>query len=93
MDKLAELREKLEQIRSGGGQKTVDKQHQSGKLTARERILKLLDQGSFVKTSVDLKDKTEIKYSRIEKEEEFTEGNFVNIYWNPERAVAIKSKS
>ena len=48
MDKLAELREKLEQIRSGGGQKTVDKQHQSGKLTARERILKLLDQGSFV---------------------------------------------
>jgi spermidine/putrescine transport system ATP-binding protein len=49
--------------------------------------------GTFVKTSVDLKDKTEIKYSRIEKEEEFTEGNFVNIYWNPERAVAIKSKS
>jgi methylmalonyl-CoA decarboxylase alpha subunit len=48
MDKLAELREKLEQIRSGGGQKTVDKQHQSGKLTARERILKLLDQESFV---------------------------------------------
>jgi methylmalonyl-CoA decarboxylase alpha subunit len=48
MDKLAELREKLEQIRSGGGQKTVDKQHQSGKLTARERIIKLLDQGSFV---------------------------------------------
>lgn len=29
MDKLAELREKLEQIRSGGGQKTVDKQHQN----------------------------------------------------------------
>lgn len=49
--------------------------------------------GTFVKTSVDLKDKTEIKYSRIEKEEEFTEGDFVNIYWNPERAVAIKANS
>ncbi|HHY99619.1 MAG TPA: carboxyl transferase domain-containing protein [Sedimentibacter sp.] len=48
MDKLAELREKSDQARAGGGQKAIDKQHESGKLTARERILKLLDQGSFV---------------------------------------------
>jgi acetyl-CoA carboxylase carboxyltransferase component len=47
MDKLAELREKQEQIKLGGGQKAIDKQHEGGKLTARERILKLLDQGSF----------------------------------------------
>jgi spermidine/putrescine transport system ATP-binding protein len=59
----------------------------------RGKIKDNIYMGTFVKTSVDLKDKTEIKYSRIEKEEEFTEGNFVNIYWNPERAVAIKSKS
>ncbi|HHZ02360.1 MAG TPA: methylmalonyl-CoA carboxyltransferase [Tissierellia bacterium] len=47
-DKIAELRELKEKIKLGGGQKAVDKQHEKGKLTARERILKLLDQGSFV---------------------------------------------
>jgi len=47
-DKITELRERKEKIKLGGGQKAVDKQHEQGKLTARERILKLLDQGSFV---------------------------------------------
>ena len=46
-DKLMELREKLEQVKLGGGQKAIDKQHESGKFTARERIIKLLDEGSF----------------------------------------------
>ncbi len=32
----------------GGGEDRVKKQHESGKLTARERIEKLLDEGSFV---------------------------------------------
>ncbi|WP_428266876.1 acyl-CoA carboxylase subunit beta [Haliangium sp.] len=32
----------------GGGQARIDKQHQAGKLTARERIDALLDEGSFV---------------------------------------------
>lgn len=32
----------------GGGQTKIDKQHQSGKLTARERIEILLDKGTFV---------------------------------------------
>lgn len=48
--------------------------------------------GTVVKTSVDMKDNTEIKYSRFEKEMDFKEGDSVNIYWNPERAVAIKAK-
>jgi len=47
-DKLMELREKQAQVKRGGGQKAIDKQHDSGKFTARERILKLLDEGSFV---------------------------------------------
>ena len=47
-DKLAELRELNEKISLGGGEKAIEKQHASGKLTARERILKLLDEGSFV---------------------------------------------
>ena len=47
-EKLIELREKSEKIKLGGGQNAIQKQHDSGKLTARERILKLLDEGSFV---------------------------------------------
>ncbi|MEM7495950.1 MAG: acyl-CoA carboxylase subunit beta [Myxococcota bacterium] len=34
--------------RDGGGQQRIDKQHQAGKLTARERIELLADSGSFV---------------------------------------------
>ena len=48
--------------------------------------------GTFVKTSVDLKDNTEIKYFSFEKDDNFKEGDSVNIYWNPEKAVAIKAK-
>jgi methylmalonyl-CoA decarboxylase subunit alpha len=47
-EKLIELREKSEKIQLGGGQKAIQKQHDSGKLTARERILMLLDESSFV---------------------------------------------
>ena len=36
------------QAELGGGQARIDKQHQAGKLTARERIALLLDPGSFV---------------------------------------------
>src|SRR5574337_1826909 len=46
-DKLEELRRQREAALQGGGQERVDRHHQSGKLTARERIDLLLDQGSF----------------------------------------------
>jgi len=42
------LKEKQAKIELGGGQKRIDKQHASGKLTARERVERLLDPGSFV---------------------------------------------
>src|SRR5260370_2911754 len=44
-DKLAALEVQAE---LGGGQERIDKQHQDGKLTARERIELLLDPGSFI---------------------------------------------
>ncbi len=46
-DILAELEERRENARLGGGQKRIDAQHARGKLTARERIELLLDEGSF----------------------------------------------
>ena len=44
---LAELAERRAQARLGGGQARIDKQHAKGKLTARERLDVLLDDGSF----------------------------------------------
>lgn len=45
-------RERLQSLNetayAGGGEKRIEKQHQAGKLTARERIELLLDPGSFV---------------------------------------------
>ncbi|MBV2147487.1 acyl-CoA carboxylase subunit beta [Sphingobium sp. AS12] len=50
MSKLAiieQLEAKREGARMGGGQRRIDAQHGKGKLTARERIEVLLDEGSF----------------------------------------------
>jgi acetyl-CoA carboxylase carboxyltransferase component len=44
---LSELRARLEKIHQGGGPERVQKQHQAGKKTARERLDLLLDPGSF----------------------------------------------
>ncbi|HEV2707956.1 MAG TPA: acyl-CoA carboxylase subunit beta [Pyrinomonadaceae bacterium] len=45
--KLERLREKSAQARAGGGAQRVERQHASGKLTARERIEFFLDEGTF----------------------------------------------
>ncbi|SFA72329.1 propionyl-CoA carboxylase beta chain [Lentibacillus halodurans] len=47
-DKINELYDKRRQVELGGGDDRIDKQHAKGKLTARERIDYLLDDGSFV---------------------------------------------
>ncbi|MDO5604668.1 MAG: acyl-CoA carboxylase subunit beta [Paracoccus sp. (in: a-proteobacteria)] len=46
-DILGELEQRREAARLGGGQRRIDAQHARGKLTARERIELLLDEGSF----------------------------------------------
>lgn len=44
---ILDLRMRREEARLGGGAKRIDQQHAKGKLTARERIELLLDEGSF----------------------------------------------
>ena len=46
IDLLTEIKNEEEQIRQGGGAKAMESQHQKGRLTARERITKLIDSGS-----------------------------------------------
>ena len=47
-EKIEKMLKKAEVILAAGGEKRVAKQHESGKMTARERIAALLDEGSFV---------------------------------------------
>ncbi len=41
------LQKKIDEALKGGGEKRIESQHNKGKLTARERILLLVDEGSF----------------------------------------------
>ena len=54
-EKLNLLYEKRRKIEEGGGQKRIDKQHTSGKLTARERLNKLFDENTFVELDAFVK--------------------------------------
>ncbi|NDD24249.1 MAG: methylmalonyl-CoA carboxyltransferase, partial [Betaproteobacteria bacterium] len=46
-DIIQQLETKRAAARMGGGQKRIDAQHAKGKLTARERLEVLLDEGTF----------------------------------------------
>ena len=46
-EKFNQLDAKIEEAKLGGGEKRIESQHSKGKLTARERIHFLLDEGSF----------------------------------------------
>src|SRR6266480_6147198 len=47
LSKLDQLREREQKAEAGGGAARVEKQHAAGKMTARERVEFLLDDGSF----------------------------------------------
>jgi propionyl-CoA carboxylase beta chain len=50
--RLSQLESLRDAARRGGGEQAVARQHERGKLTARERIERLLDPGSFVETDM-----------------------------------------
>ena len=47
MAKEQQLHDKRQALHQGGGAERIDKQHQQGKLSARERVSLLLDENSF----------------------------------------------
>jgi len=51
-DKINKLNERIALAHLGGGQKRIDKQHAKKKLTARERVNYLMDEGSFEEIGV-----------------------------------------
>ncbi|WP_304331316.1 acyl-CoA carboxylase subunit beta [Brachyspira innocens] len=46
-EKINELRKRKEKIEKAGGEDKIEERHKKGKLTARERILQLLDENTF----------------------------------------------
>jgi acetyl-CoA carboxylase carboxyltransferase component len=58
-DKIKELIELREKAKLGGGEKRIEAQHRKGKLTARERIEILLDEGSFEEFDMFVTHRTE----------------------------------
>lgn len=55
INKLQDLRERRAKIEMGGGEKRVSSQHAKGKLTARERVNLLFDEGTFVEIDAFVK--------------------------------------
>ncbi|HEY2420203.1 MAG TPA: carboxyl transferase domain-containing protein [Neobacillus sp.] len=47
-EKINELYDKRREVELGGGDERIEKQHEKGKLTARERIDLLVDKGTFI---------------------------------------------
>jgi len=66
-DKIAELAALKRSIEAGGGEKRVERQHEAGKLTARERLGELFDAESFVELDQFVKHRcTEFGMSQVE---------------------------
>jgi propionyl-CoA carboxylase beta chain len=51
-ERIEDLRKRKVEALQAGGEAAIERQHERGKLTARERIDKLLDTGSFVETDM-----------------------------------------
>ena len=46
-ERVEELRKRRDHLQQGGGADRIEKQHKASKLTARERVARLVDEGSF----------------------------------------------
>lgn len=67
IDKLNQLQNRRAEIAQGGGEEKIKKQHEAKKLTARERILALMDEGSFVEIDAFVKHRcTEFGMDKVE---------------------------
>lgn len=57
-DKINELYDRRREVELGGGDERIDRQHEKGKLTARERIDLLVDPGTFVELNPFIESRT-----------------------------------
>lgn len=73
MSKLSDLINIKTKLQKGGGEEAINNQHSKGKMTARERIDKIFDKGTFIETGLFVKhrctnfgiEKKEIPYDGV----------------------------
>lgn len=53
-------------------------------------VLDFIYMGTTVKTTIKMKDDSEVKFTRFEQSTDLHEKDKIYLYWNPEKAVAIK---
>jgi len=70
--RLEELAKRKEEARNAGSEKAVERQHARGKLTARERIDELVDEGSF--QELDMLARHRAHGMGLEKNRPYTDG-------------------
>jgi acetyl-CoA carboxylase carboxyltransferase component len=71
-ERLKDLEQRKEEARQGGGARRIERQHASGKLTARERLEHLLDEDSFVE--LDMLTRHQAHGMGIEDNRPYTDG-------------------
>ena len=59
---VSDLKKRFAKVKMGGGQKRIDKHHEKGKLTARERIDYLLDNDKKLTVIKDRMNKNVVDY-------------------------------
>lgn len=60
MERVEDLIKRRDELRLGGGEEKVLGQHSKNKMTARERVIELLDEGSFIEIGAFVKDSSVI---------------------------------
>src|SRR5690606_1430126 len=91
IDELAERRRKVEM---GGGEEKIRAQHERGKLTARERVDLLLDEGTFVELNPFVEHRaTHFGMDKVEAPGEGVLTGFGKIHGRPVYVFAQDRKS
>ncbi|OGU62684.1 MAG: methylmalonyl-CoA carboxyltransferase [Ignavibacteria bacterium RBG_13_36_8] len=89
-EKIKQLKKLREEALLGGGEKKIKSQHEKGKLTARERIQLLIDEGSF--QEVDMFVKHRSKDFGLEKQKYFGDGVITGFARINGRPIALFSQ-
>ena len=90
VEKLADLEQRREQARHAGTDRAVKRQHDQGKMTARERVDYLLDEGSFVE--IDMLARHRAHGMGIEENRPYTDGIIIGFGTIDGRKVCVSSQ-
>ncbi len=89
-ENIEKLRKLREEAKLGGGEKRIAKQHEKGKLTARERIDLLLDEGTFEEIDIFVTHRS--SDFGLDKQKYFTDGVITGFGKIHGRPVAVFSQ-